>query len=546
MAGSGSRMKRSCACCQGYLEHLDGKMSCFLRRMTADSRHCMILPDRFVNHFGGDISGTIKLQSPNGILYVVEVIECKNKTVLKCGWQAFVDAHHIQENDSLLFRHIENSRFEVLILDSNDCEKVFSCSGIKNTCSIQGKNVDPASISGSSCDDTAESSESEGFARYQNGSFSHRRKTAKLASSSSSPEDSGEDSSSDSGHEYVDSGDLETSQEPYVLCRRSHLSKVQEEKVDALIEEIHPEITVFVAIMRKSNVQLPAPCLVISSGYAAVHFPHTSGTVTLQSPCRSKKWHVMFHKRRGSRLNILRGHWADFVKDNRVQEQDICVFVPMKGSSSFTFMVHLLRAAATYPKGGTVIDRIGSSLGIKDLKSASDISIKEEPIEEENVFSKSNRDGVSDESQESEDSEGPADPPYILPCKNRLSRLQKKIVQERVRSIQSRVPIYVAIMKKSNVGLIASRSQLELGARYAAAVDLPGMGRRAVVLQRSGQRWATVMQIRSGSRRLLLGGWHSFVRDNRLRVGDICLLELKKDERKLTMAVHICRKEQFF
>ncbi|KAF2940257.1 hypothetical protein DAI22_03g258500 [Oryza sativa Japonica Group] len=96
MAGGGSRMKKSCACCKRYLEHLGGKMSCFLIRMTTDSMHSMIIPDRFVNHFGGKIPGTIKLESPNGILYVVEVTECMNKTVLQCGWEAFVDAHHIK------------------------------------------------------------------------------------------------------------------------------------------------------------------------------------------------------------------------------------------------------------------------------------------------------------------------------------------------------------------------------------------------------------------------------------------------------------------
>ena len=30
------------------------------------------------------------------------------------GWEAFVDAHHIEENDSLLFRNIETSVFEVV------------------------------------------------------------------------------------------------------------------------------------------------------------------------------------------------------------------------------------------------------------------------------------------------------------------------------------------------------------------------------------------------------------------------------------------------
>lgn len=66
-----------------------------------------------------------------------------------------------------------------------------------------------------------------------------------------------------------------------------------------------------------------------------------------------------------------------------------------------------------------------------------------------------------------------------------------------------------------------------------------------MVLQRRGERWATVMQIRSGTRRLLISGWHRFVRDNRLRVGDICLFEFKTHERwRLTMAVHAIFREQ--
>lgn len=147
-----------------------------------------IMPCKFVNHFGGDFSGTIKLQSPNGILYVVEVTKCKNKTVLRCGWEAFVDAHHIEENDSLLFRHIENSRFEVLILDSDGCEKVFTCAGIKKTSSVQERNAAPVDISRSTHDETTQSSGSKKIVRCQRASDSQRGKTAKLAETSSSGE----------------------------------------------------------------------------------------------------------------------------------------------------------------------------------------------------------------------------------------------------------------------------------------------------------------------------------------------------------------------
>ena len=45
---------------------------------------------------------------------------------------------------------------------------------------------------------------------------------------------------------------------------------------------------------------------------------------------------------------------------------------------------------------------------------------------------------------------GPSEAPYIVSSKSCLSRSQKKIVEEKVRAIQSEVPIYVAIMKKMN------------------------------------------------------------------------------------------------
>jgi len=49
------------------------------------------------------------------------------------------------------------------------------------------------------------------------------------------------------------------------------------------------------------------------------------------------------------------------------------------------------------------------------------------------------------------DSGGPSKPPYIVSFKTNLSQSQKRVVEERVRSIESEVPIFVVVMKKSNV-----------------------------------------------------------------------------------------------
>lgn len=59
---------------------------------------------------------------------------------------------------------------------------------------------------------------------------------------------------------------------------------------------------------------------------------------------------------------------------------------------------------------------------------------------------------ISHESLESDESDDPTTPPYILPCRHDLSKSQKKIVEERVRAIRSEVPIYVTVMKNNNAG----------------------------------------------------------------------------------------------
>lgn len=140
-----------------------------------------IIPKKFVDNFGGKISRTIELESSNGNMYVFEVSKHMGNTVIHRGWQAFIDEHHIEENDSLLFRHIENSRFEVLVLDSDDCEKVFFCPGIN----IAGN------ISNSSRDYTTRSPGSKRFAMCERGNSSHPRKAEKTALNYSLPEDSG-------------------------------------------------------------------------------------------------------------------------------------------------------------------------------------------------------------------------------------------------------------------------------------------------------------------------------------------------------------------
>ncbi|KAL6654149.1 hypothetical protein ACP70R_007614 [Stipagrostis hirtigluma subsp. patula] len=430
---------------------------------------------------------------------------------------------------------------KVMPLSPDDgCEKLYSCGGLKNIPHVREKSVDSVDASSSSQHDTTESSESsERIAECQKVSSCRHGRTARMGAASLSYEESGEDTPSE--NESLESRDLQTPPGlDYVLSCGRYLSKAQKRRVTTFIQETQPEFTVFVAVMRKGNVQPPGPILAISKEYAFAHFPHESTTVTLQRPGISKEWHPKFYKRDKNRKYFLMGQWLDFVRDNHVQEGDICLVVPTKGGRRCIFTVYLLHTTSTHSRGGASFQRVGPCPVGFSAKMASEVHINDKPADEEHVSVEHHMHEISHKSLEDEDTGGPQ-PLYIVACRNDLSKPQKKIVEKRARAIQSEVPIYVAVMKNSNIGM-AQRWMLAIGTRYAS-VHLPARG-QTVVLQCRRKTWEVKMMFHDGRRWFFNGGWPKFARDNGLRVGDVCLFELKKNESKLTMRVHIIPKEQ--
>ncbi|CAD6338463.1 unnamed protein product [Miscanthus lutarioriparius] len=128
----------------------------------------------------------------------------------------------------------------------------------------------------------------------------------------------------------------------------------------------------------------------------------------------------------------------------------------------------------------------------------------------------------------SEDDEAHSVPSYMLPRGISLDSMQKKKLKERLLVICSEIPIYVCVVKKSN---ISGRSQ---------AMS------RVLILQCHGKSWEVIcrIQVPKAQRKVkrLSKGWARFARDNNLQLGDICLFEPLKTK-KYRMNVRIIRKE---
>jgi hypothetical protein len=196
-----------------------------------------------------------------------------------------------------------------------------------------------------------------------------------------------------SGYESTESDHVKAfSEVNYVLSGRCYLTAEQQEKIAAIVKKIQPEIPILVAQMKKSNIKRLSANLVTCTGllgssmpwkqsllllvtasaeymldwisaslafsfnllnlvsiyqviaksYAVDHLPQKSQIITLERP-GGKKWHPRLHVRPQGRGFMLSTHWPNFVRDNRLRVNDVCLFQPITSERGFRMMVHLLR-----------------------------------------------------------------------------------------------------------------------------------------------------------------------------------------------------------
>ncbi|KAM0826846.1 hypothetical protein ACQ4PT_068583 [Festuca glaucescens] len=120
----------SCQRCEGcdahyYWCHLDNTQKFFFKIMVGDFQEkngkSLIIPDKFVKKFKGQISEVIKLEAPDRNKYDVQATRDLNKIVLGSGWATFATFYELKEGCVLVFRYIGDSHFRVLIFDYPSC-----------------------------------------------------------------------------------------------------------------------------------------------------------------------------------------------------------------------------------------------------------------------------------------------------------------------------------------------------------------------------------------------------------------------------------------
>uniref|UniRef100_A0A0A9FAP2 TF-B3 domain-containing protein n=1 Tax=Arundo donax TaxID=35708 RepID=A0A0A9FAP2_ARUDO len=128
----------------------------FFKLMNGDFTRAISKPEKFVKNFNGQITEGLDLKAPSGESWHVGVDKHDDELFLMSGWEDFVKAHELQENDLLLFTCSGNSSFEVLIFEASGCEKFSSLfsnktgpSVLKHFNNMAGRHAEHCSLSDS-------------------------------------------------------------------------------------------------------------------------------------------------------------------------------------------------------------------------------------------------------------------------------------------------------------------------------------------------------------------------------------------------------------
>ncbi|KAM3272340.1 hypothetical protein ACQJBY_042471 [Aegilops geniculata] len=154
----------------------------------------------------------------------------------------------------------------------------------------------------------------------------------------------------ESGHpEYVITGHTKPARQQkkkwthpgYVVTRSIKLTRKQKRKIEERIQAIQPEIKIFVSVLQRSRYSL-----YIEQGYADCHLPREDQTMRLRLPGKNDTWKAKLYvgDEVNGKFNALRRGWKKFVKDNKLQEGDMCLFELLKNEEELTMNVHIIKA----------------------------------------------------------------------------------------------------------------------------------------------------------------------------------------------------------
>ncbi|KAJ0961595.1 hypothetical protein J5N97_001092 [Dioscorea zingiberensis] len=290
------------------------------------SKGDQLIPEKFAKNFKGKLPGILNLRSPSGNLWSVRLLNVPGALLIKDGWKVFVDAHHVVENDVLVFKYDGNSCFDVLMFNQSGCENEASyfvrCSN-NNLEENQVKEEDNNEASSDTLEERCCSEEHRHDKRtspgVQKNRINYRRRNTKPGSSKN------------------------TNSATQSVLKRRQITSAEEEKALQAAEAFVTVKPSFIVVMCRSHV-FKRFFMTVPSYFASLHFKAKNQNVILRVPGRIEEWHVRYASHGHNSSGFEGKVWQSFVLDNNLYEGDACVFELISSNGEVQFNVHIFRA----------------------------------------------------------------------------------------------------------------------------------------------------------------------------------------------------------
>ncbi|GLT58115.1 hypothetical protein SLA2020_310370 [Shorea laevis] len=506
------------------------------------------IPVGFAKHLESRTSGSVSLIGPSGNTWHIDLIEENDGLFFDCGWEVFVRDHHLECGDILVFGYDGELCFTVQVFDLSSCEKD---AAFHSKCS-----QDP-SFSGNNAGNKRE--------RQLGAALSNQdsQSVAKKIRGCSSESSSGNINKNQEAEVDVDvSGKVlrVLPLQSFSVARKEDdlnpqdsggLSMLEEYEEKKIAQSFTSSFPFFVRTMKRFNVG-GSYTLNIPYKFATEHFPNCKTEIVLRN-LKGAYWTVnSVPTTRVHTSHTFCGGWLAFVRSNDIKFGDICIFELVRKCE---LRVHILRvgkedldrqsgkadssglnvgsAATSQKMFKNMPNKLGknsSKIQSKYMKKLQMGDNKGSKMLDEKKYGTASKKSASLAlcSLSRRGNERPEEGSGGL-------RMMLALDEERAaQSFASSFPHFVRIMKKFN---ISGSYTLKIPYKFSMA-HLPDCKTEIVLRNLLGECWTvnSVPDSKGRNVHTFCGGWMSFVRDNSIKMGDICIFELVS---KSEMRVHI-------
>ncbi|XWS33686.1 hypothetical protein CRYUN_Cryun22dG0104200 [Craigia yunnanensis] len=464
------------------------------------------IPHKFARDYGNALSSPVFIKVPTGEVWEVELTKCDGKIWLQNSWQNFAEHYSLEFGHFLVFRYEGNCRFHVLIFDRTATE-------IEYPYATDNEKIHQQEVK-------IEESEDDEPAQIINDISTGMREKPELqcprphkmmrANPSDKTERSSKFGSIAAGFKHnngfsAGKGEMRST----MVCRVQQVKSDEKSKAlqraSSSFKSTNP---FFLAFMQPSYVALSSKriCSLAIPKEFSRKYMNNHGDVILYDS-KGNTWAAEYRPTLGSKsgryIKLCNG-WGTFVRDNNLQVGDVCAF-ELINCIEISFRVFIYE--------GKKADFHGS-------RAFTDVFC---PAKREAGTSSSHR--------------GCREP--LKACEPALQRALKarERALQRALAFTSENPFFVVVLRPSYVQTHALCITNQFARKHFKStltnVDV-------ILCLSNGKSWPAEYHQRSvgNPNGRICNGWRAFAKDNNLKIGDVCVLEMT-DDTKISFKVFI-------